>query len=108
MIQERKIQEHIASNDKDNKIKLLQLQIEKAWRDLEDAHKQLALSEISRSQAEENLNMSKDSYKNGIVDISDLLEAQAIFQETENQLIDAKINYRIKQINYLQKTGRKF
>ena len=107
-LQERKIQEKIESNNQEDKTRLLILQMEKAWKDLEDAYKQLSLSEITRSHAEENLNLSRDSYSNGIVDVADLLEAQAIFQQAEDQLIEAKITYRIKQIQYMQMTGRAF
>jgi outer membrane protein len=107
-LKERNIQEKIENNNKNDKIQLLLLQIEKAWKDVEDAYKQLSLSEISKAQADENLNLNRDSYNNGIIDIGDLLEAQAIFQGTEDQLIEAKNNYRIRQIYYLQATGRNF
>ena len=105
---ERSVREKIEKNNQNDRTELLILQIEKSWRDLEDAWQQLSLSEISRSQAGENLNVSRDSFDNGVVDVSDLLEAQAIAQEAEDRLIEAKANYRISQIRYLQATGRAF
>lgn len=103
---ERKIQEKIAVNNANDKTELLLLQMEKAWRDVQDAYKQMSLSEISRSQAEENLTVSQDSFDNGLVDVADLLQAQAVFQQAEDQLTEARINCRIKQRQYLQVTGR--
>ncbi len=102
----RRIKEDIAENNFKYNSELILLQIEKAWQDLSDAYKQYLLSEESKSQAEENFKVNEDSYKNGISTVSDLLEAQALLQQTQDQLIDAKINYVVKKTAYLQATGR--
>jgi len=107
-LQERNIRERMEKNNKTDKIELLNLQMEKAWKDVQDAYKQLSLSSLSRDQAEDNFNISMDSYNNGIVDLSDLLEAEAIYHQSESRLIDAKVNYRINEIHYLQVTAREF
>lgn len=105
-LEERSIKEEIAENNFKNNSELLLLQMEKAWQDLTDAYKQYLLSEESKSQAEENIKVNEDSYKNGLITTSDLLEAQALLQQTEDQLIDAKANYIVKKTTYLQVTGR--
>ncbi|MEJ5350874.1 MAG: TolC family protein [Melioribacteraceae bacterium] len=105
-LQERSIKEEIAKNNFKDNSELLLLQIEKAWQDLNDAYKQYLLSEESKVQAEENLNVNEDSYKNGLITVSDLLEAQALLQKAQDQLTEAKANYIIKKTTYLQVTGR--
>lgn len=105
-LQERSIKEEIAENNFKNNSELLLLQIEKAWQDLSDAYKQYLLSEESKVQAEENFKVNDDSYKNGISTISDLLEAQALLQQAQDQLTESKANYIIKRTTYLQVTGR--
>lgn len=105
-LQERSIKEEIAENNFKNNSELLILQIEKAWQDLSDAYKQYLLSEESKAQAEENYKVNDDSYKNGLINVSDLLEAQALLQQTHDQLTDAKTNYVVKKTTYLQVTGR--
>ncbi len=105
-LQERKVREDIAGNNLKNNSELLLLQIEKAWQDLSDAHKQYRLSEEAKEQAEINLLLNEDSYKNGITKVSDLLEAQALLQQTQDQLTDAKAGYANKVSTYLQVTGR--
>ena len=80
--------------------------MQKAWQDLTDSHKQVLLSEEAKTQAEENLKMNQDSYNNGLSNITDLLEAQAMLQQTNDQLTDAKASYRNQLILYLQITGR--
>lgn len=105
-LQERSIKEEIAENNFKNNSELLLLQIEKAWQDLNDAYKQYLLSKESKTQAEENFKVNEDSYKNGISTVSDLLEAQALLQQTQDQLTEAKANYIVKKTTYLQVTGR--
>jgi len=50
--------------------------------------------------------VSQTGYQSGVVTLSDLLEAQALVQETTDKLSDAKMNYRIAITSYLQVTGR--
>lgn len=69
------------------------LQTQKAWQDFTDAYKQVLLSEEAKSQAEENLKINQDSYDNGLTNVSDLLEAQAILQQSNDQLTDAIAGY---------------
>jgi outer membrane protein TolC len=80
--------------------------MQKAWQDYSDSYKQMLLSEEVKAQAEENLKVNQDSYNNGMSNLSDLLEAQALQQQMNDQLTDAKASYRSKQITYLQVTGR--
>jgi len=105
-LEERSIREEIVENNFKNNSEMLLLQIEKSWQDFGDAYKQYLLSEESKAQAEENYKVNDDSYKNGLINISDLLEAQALLQQTNDQLTDAKVNYILKKKTYLQVTGR--
>jgi outer membrane protein TolC len=80
--------------------------MEKAWTDVNEAWKQIAIMQETTTQAEENLMVSQTGYQSGVVTLSDLLEAQALVQETTDKLSDAKMNYRIAITSYLQVTGR--
>jgi outer membrane protein TolC len=105
-MQERSAREEIARNNFNENSDLLLLQMKKAWQDLSDSYKQVSLSEESKAQADENLKVNNDSYRNGLTNVSDLLEAQAMLLQANNDLIDAKANYKIQQTTYLQVTGR--
>ena len=105
-MQERSAREEIARNNFHENSDLLLLQMKKAWQDLTDSYKQVALSEESKMQADENLKVNNDSYRNGLTNISDLLEAQAMHLQANNDLIDAEANYKIQQTTYLQVIGR--
>jgi outer membrane protein len=105
-LQERHLKEEIARNNFKDKSQLLLLQMEKAWKDLNDAHKQYKLSAESVEQAEENMKVNDDSYRNGLINVADLLQAQALQQQSRDQLSEAKANYLFKKTLYLQVTGR--
>jgi outer membrane protein TolC len=105
-LSEQKARQQIARNSLKDNTDLLVLQMEKAWQELTDAHKQVLLCREAWTQAEENLKVNRDSYNNGLSSVSDLLEAQALLQQANDQLTDAMAAYRIKLVYYLQVTGR--
>lgn len=106
-IKEHKIKVEIAENNLVEKSELLMLQMDKGYKELTESYKQIAIAELSRSQANEHLKVMQDNYKAGVVSTSDLLEAQAISQEAEDALVDAKSNYKIKLANYKLVTAQK-
>lgn len=106
VLKERKLKEKMAASSANDQRELLLLQMDKAWRDLTDAEKQVRLSEEAKAQAEENRKVALDSYHAGIVPLSDLLDAEAELQHARDQVTEAKADYRIKQSTYLQVTGR--
>lgn len=106
-IKEQKIKQDIAQNNFDDIKGLLSLQMEKAWIDVTETWKQIVILEETTIQAEENLKVSQTGYKSGVVTLSDLLEAQALVQETSNKLIEAQMQYKLAVTTYLQVTGQK-
>jgi len=73
---------------------------------LQEADREIAVAEETVAQTEENLKLNNDSYKSGMVNVSDLLEAQALLQKAKDQLTDVKTNYQNKLVAYMQVTGR--
>jgi multidrug efflux pump subunit AcrB/outer membrane protein TolC len=104
-LKEHKLKEEIAQNNADYTAEMLQLQIEKAWSDLQETYKQIEIAEEAIGQARENLKITTDNYQAGTIGISDLLEAQALFQTTRDNLTEARCSYRIKMAEYLMVTG---
>jgi outer membrane protein TolC len=103
---ERKYQEQIVQNSSRNNEELLLLQIQKTWNELDEAYNQIAVATESIRQTEENLKINRDNYKAGMVNISDMLEAQALMQQSKDNLTDMLTQYRIKMVEYMQVTGR--
>lgn len=105
-LSERKAREKISRNNLQDRSEALLIQMEKAWQDLNDAAKLVRLAQDALAQAEENLKVNEDSFENGLSDVSDLLEAQALRQQALDQATDAAVGYRLKVVEYLVVTGR--
>lgn len=101
--QQMKVEKAIV--DRDETAELLSLQAEQAANELKESWSQLKLSEKSVEQARENLKVTDDNYRSGVVGISDLLEAQALFQSSNDNLNDALCGYQIKKAKHLQSIG---
>ncbi|MGV8094406.1 MAG: efflux RND transporter permease subunit [Mangrovibacterium sp.] len=105
-LKERRLKEEQNKNRVDDNTEKLLLQMQQARNTLDEAYKQVRLGEISTRQAEENLKVNRDHYEAGLINVSDMLDAQAQFQESHNQYIDALTHYQVIRISYLQMTGR--
>ena len=101
-IQQHNIEIDIAQNNLEETSELIQLQIQKAYTELEESYLQIEVAESAVNQASEYLKVSTDNYDAGIISTSDLLEAQALHQEALDRLVDAQSVYQIKRIQYLQ------
>ncbi|GAT63756.1 efflux RND transporter permease subunit [Paludibacter jiangxiensis] len=102
----RKQKEQIARTQSKNNTELLALEIEKTWNELIESYKQIAIASESIGQAEENLRINRDNFNAGMINISDLLEAETMLQQAKNQLTDSQTRYKSKLAAYLQVTGR--
>jgi multidrug efflux pump subunit AcrB/outer membrane protein TolC len=105
-LKEQKLKEEIAQNNADYTGQMLKLQIEKAWSDMEESWQQIMIAQEAISQAKENLKITTDNYQAGMIGISDLLEAQALYQSACDNLTGAKCNYKIQMAGYIKVTGK--
>ena len=105
-LKERHIKEEQNRNMVTDNTEKLLLQMQQARNTLDEAFQQIQLSEISVRQAEENLKVSQDNYKAGMVTTSDMLEAQAMVQSSNDNLTSSRCSYQIAMANYLQVTGK--
>jgi outer membrane protein TolC len=90
----------------DKNSRLLELEITQARLNLIDAQTRIELAEENLTQAEENLRVTKDNYEVGMSILTELLEAQAQWQEAYSELIDARAECKIKESAYLKATGQ--
>ena len=93
-------------NDKQDKSELLMVKMRKAWNDMSDAYKQVGIAQESITQSEENLRLNTDYYQAGTATISDLLDAQTLYQQSRDKYVESFTNYEVKKREYLQATGR--
>ena len=105
-LKQERIQEEIAQNNRMDGIDQLKVAITQSWYDLLNAHEQIQYALENKQLAEENLKVNRDNYDNGLSNLTDLLDAQAMAQNAQSTLIDAYTNYENKEITYLYRTDQ--
>jgi outer membrane protein TolC len=105
-MKERKLRETQNTNMVRNTNEQLLLQMQQGYNNLNEAFTQLKLSETSVEQARENLRLNQNNYEAGMINVSDMLEAQAQLQESMDAHTEAMTQYRIAKMHYLRITGR--
>ena len=95
-----------AENRMADQCELLVIRMRNAWNGVNDAYKQVEIAIESIGQAEENLRLQSDYYKAGTCTMSDLLEAQTLYQQSRDKYVEIYSMYEIKKREYLQATGR--
>ena len=85
-----------AENERTDLVAKMELETRQAWSNIEEADSQVALAETSVKNAAANLQDTKTNFEAGLVPVSELLEAQTMLLQTQNQLTDALIDLKIK------------
>lgn len=96
----------ISENQLQDQSELLVIRMQKNWNDVTEAYKQIQIALQTIEQSTENLRLNTDYYRAGISTMSDLLDAQSLFQQSKDQYVDSYANYEVKKREYLQATGR--
>lgn len=104
-IKRKKIEYQKAVDQLADNSELLKINMQSAWNNLQEAYQQLTIAERSIEQATENLRLNRDFYQAGTITMSDLLEAQLLFQQALDKRTDAYTNYQNKLLAYRQAVG---
>ncbi len=105
-MKKKKLEAQIARTQLEDNSQLLIIAMTNAWNDMTTAYTQMEIARESISQSAENLRLNQNFYKAGTVTITDLLNAQTLFQQSQDKFVDAYGQFQIKKLTYLQATGR--
>lgn len=105
-IKKRRIETRMARNKLEDAKQLLTININNSWNDLVSARDKIAIAIESIAQSKENLSLNEAYYKAGIVNLSDLLEAQALYKGSNDDYIEAFGNFKIQTLKYRQASGQ--
>lgn len=94
-IAQQRAQEQLADNTQ-----LLHIRLQKAANDVTEAYQQLGLAQQAIRQAQENLRLHRDYYRVGTGTLSDLLEAQLLYQQTLDRHTEAYADLQNKLTDY--------
>jgi outer membrane protein TolC len=106
VVKRRKIEQRQAVEQLEDNAQLLQIRMQNASNAVEESCQQLLLTQRSIQQAQENLRLNRNYYKAGISKISDLLEAQMLYQQACDKRTDAFADLQMRLLEYKQATGQ--
>lgn len=104
-IQQWNYQIEKAENDREFYRRQLLLQIRKFWMDLTSSWEQLQVAQESVKTAESSVYKLASYYKAGLATLTELLQAQAQWQQAKEQYIDQQIAYKVAMEAYLDRVG---
>jgi len=104
-IKRRKIEHQKAVEQLEDNSQQLQIRMQNAWNGVEESYQQLLLAQRSIEQASENLRLNRNYYKAGVSKMSDLLEAQMLYQQSCDKRTDAFADLQLRLLEYKQATG---
>ncbi len=99
-VKRQKIKLQQAQEKRENARQMLQIDIERAWTNLQEAYKQVQIAQASCDEAAENLRMSTDQYRMSTCTLTDLLDAETLNRKAQNSLAEAKAIYQIALADY--------
>lgn len=91
--------------EENEKLELMELEVRLAINNLDEAKLELRLAETGCASATENLRVSGSQYRVGKESLTDYLEAQTLWLQAEQTLVDAKINQYLQWLDYKKKSG---
>lgn len=105
-IKRQNIQITSAKDNLEDGREMLEIRMMKSWNDFNDAFRQMEIAVQSKEQAAENLRLNRNYYDVGTSTMSDLLKAQALYQQSCDGFVDAFTQYQIKRLEYIQNSGQ--
>jgi outer membrane protein TolC len=105
-IKSAKTDKKISELEMQKNMQLIELEIKQATFNAITAFQQIKNAELALEQSQENLRISTDRYMVNLETITDLMMSQVAWQTAYSNLIDARIDYRIKEIEYFKAIGQ--
>lgn len=106
-IKKEKLQVKNTENQLADQGELLVIRMKNAWNGVNEAYEQMKIARLSIEQSTENLRLNTDYYKAGTCTMSDLLDAQTLYQQSCDKYVESYTDYELKKREYLQVTGRR-
>jgi outer membrane protein TolC len=104
--QQQRINEQIAQNDFRDGQNQLRVGIIRYWYDMQDQLTQISYAKDNLEQATENLKVNQDNYKAGLATISEVLDAQAAYQQASSTVATAFADFYVRSAIYRYVTAK--
>jgi outer membrane protein TolC len=104
-IKKKKLELRAAENTQKENADLLLLQMQRLADELNEAYGQVLIAKKSISVAQENARLSENTYNAGVSILSDLLDAQNLLQQSNDQYTEAATLYYLKLAEWKKVMG---
>ena len=104
-VKHKKIELQKAQEQLEDNAQLLGIRLQKTWNDADEARQLVAIASRGIKQAEENLRLNRDYYRAGTSTMSNLLEAQLLYQQACDRHTEAYADLQHKLLLYRQAGG---
>lgn len=95
----------IARMEYDDAGEKVELQVNQSSYKVAEANKKLAMATKNTESADENLRCANLGFKEGVMDVTDVMAAQTAWMQAQTQKIDAEIDVKLSQINLKKVVG---
>lgn len=85
--------------------KLMELQSRQAYNNYMTGYDLITTANKALNEAKSNLDAITEQYQVGLMTLTDLLEAQSQWQSSYSNLIEAKTQFKINEVDYLRSVG---
>ena len=83
----------------------MRIEVRQAVQNVTDGYRMVETARIGQQQADENLRVMRQKYDTQMATMTDLLDAQAQWQQARSNRIEAETQYKIYETEYLRVTG---
>lgn len=105
-VKKAKMEVENASLSLDKNRKLMELQAHQAYNNYIDGESLIESATKALDEAQSNLTAITEQYQVGMMTLTDLLEAQSQWHTSFANLIEAKTQYKINEVDYLRSIGK--
>ena len=96
---------HIAQMNLDDTREKIHLQVAQSQFKVKEAQKKLNMAMKNIASAEENLRCANLGFKEGVMEVTDVMAAQTAWQQAQSQKIDAEIDVKLTQVGLNKALG---
>lgn len=96
---------NIAQMNLDDTREKIQLQVAQSQFKVKEARKKLSMAQKNIKSAEENLRCATLGFKEGVMEVSDVMAAQTAWQMAQSQKIDAEIDVKMTEVGLNKALG---
>ena len=96
---------NIAQMNLDDTREKIHLQIAQSQIKVKEAQKKLSIAMKNIDSAEENLRCANLGFKEGVMEVTDVMAAQTAWQQAQSQKIDAEIDVKLTQVGLNKALG---